>query len=135
MGLVIILAVAAGALAIYARSLTSDPAHWHQMPNKPRDINQAGAALRQITAEDDTLARLDAIIRATPRTVVLAGSVEDGMITYVTRSAAFGFPDYTTVQQDGPQMTIYGRLRIGYADLGVNAKRIDGWLALLRQGG
>ena len=67
--------------------------------------------------------------------MVLAGSVEEGMVTYITRSAVFGFPDYTTVRQRGDELEIYGRLRMGYSDLGVNGKRIDRWLALLRQGG
>ena len=43
------------------------------------------------------LAAIDAAARATPRTRVLAGSVEAGMITYVTRSRLWAFPDYTTV--------------------------------------
>ena len=34
---------------------------------------------------------------------VLAGSVEAGMITYVTRSRLMGFPDYTTIRAAGPQ--------------------------------
>jgi uncharacterized protein (DUF1499 family) len=134
-GLVIVIALAAVALAVYARVIPSDPAYWNVMPTKPRDIPEARAALRQVDAPEDGLVRLDQIIRATPRTTVLAGSVEEGMITYITRTAVFGFPDYTTVRQDGPQITIYGRARLGYSDLGVNAKRIDGWLALLGQGG
>lgn len=134
-GLVIILGLGAVALAVYARALSSDPADWHVMPKAPQDISEAGGAIRTVEATEDGLARLDAIIRATPRTTVLAGSVEEGMITYITRSALFGFPDYTTVRQDGSQITLYGRLRIGKSDLGVNAKRIDGWLALLGQGG
>lgn len=134
-GLVVLVALVGASLAIYARSLSSDPTQWHVMPNKPRDINEAGGAIRYATDTGVSLAQLDQIIRATPRTTVLAGSVDEGMITYITRSAVFGFPDYTTVRQDGPQITIYGRLRMGYADLGTNAKRIDGWLALLGQGG
>jgi len=55
------------------------------------------------------------------------------MITYVTRSRVFGFPDYTTVRQAGPQLEIYGRLRFGRSDLGVNAARIDGWLQSFAQ--
>ncbi len=130
-----LICVLLAALGIYARTLSSDPGIWHVMPNKPRDINEAGAALRFVDAEDGDLARLDAIIQSTKRTSVLAGSIEDEMITYITRSAVFGFPDYTTVRQDGMQLMIYGRLRMGYSDLGVNARRIDGWIALLGQGG
>ena len=53
---------------------------------------------------EDVLARLDAIALQTPRTMRLDGSPEDGLITWVTRSAVFGFPDYTTAaaRSEGP---------------------------------
>ena len=57
------------------------------------------------------------------------------MITYVTRSRVFGFPDYTTVRQAGDTLEIHGRLRFGESDMGVNAARVDGWLERLRQAG
>ncbi|WP_368373299.1 DUF1499 domain-containing protein [Roseovarius sp. THAF27] len=90
-----------------------------------------GRAVRVVPDEGETLERLDAIIRDTPRTTVLAGSVDEGMITYITRSALWGFPDYTTVARQGGQIVLYGRLRFGKSDMGVNAKRLDGWLARL----
>jgi len=69
---------------------------------------------------------------ATKRTRILAGSVEEGMITYVTRSRILGFPDYTTVQAvtdgQGSRVTIYARLRFGQSDFGVNSTRVRGWL-------
>ena len=92
-------------------------------------------AVRIIEAGTDDLARLDTIIRGTARTQVLAGSVEAGMITYVTRSAAIGFPDYTTIRLRDGQIEIFGRARYGASDLGVNAARIDGWLDALAQRG
>ena len=55
------------------------------------------------------------------------------MITYVTRSALFRFPDYTTVRHRDAQIEIYGRLRFGRSDLGVNAARIDRWLERFRR--
>jgi uncharacterized protein (DUF1499 family) len=85
-------------------------------------------------AEGD-LATLDRIIRDTPRTRWLAGSVQEGMVTYVTRSRVMGFPDYTTVRQAGDMVEIYGRLRFGKSDLGVNAARIDRWLRRLAEAG
>lgn len=129
---VVIVLIAASA---WARLAPSDPKYWHVFPHKPRDIDEAGGALRLVEAKEGDLERLDRIIRAEPRTTVLAGAVADGMVTYITRSAVFGFPDYTTVRQDGAELAIYGRLRMGYSDLGVNAARIDRWLALLAQGG
>jgi len=123
--------VAAG---LYVRLAPTDPERWHTMPAAVTNRDSEGGAMRVVGAGQDGLARLDRIIQATPRTRVLDGSVEAGMITYVTRSRVFGFPDYTTVRQAGPQLEIYGRLRFGRSDLGVNAARIDGWLQSFAQG-
>lgn len=127
----VIVVAAIVALLVFIRVAPSDPDRWHRMPENVSDIDLDGGAMRR--AEGD-LAALDAIIRDTPRTRVLTGSVDAGMITYVTRSRVFGFPDYTTVRQDGDMLEIYGRLRFGKSDLGVNAARIDGWLRRLQAG-
>jgi hypothetical protein len=125
----IILVAAIVALLVFIRMAPSDPDRWHAMPDNVSDRDLDSGAMR--TLEGD-LAALDAIIRDTPRTQVLAGSVSEGMITYVTRSRVFGFPDYSTVRQDGDMLQIHGRLRFGKSDLGVNAARIDGWLRQLQ---
>jgi len=116
----------------FIRLAPSDPARWHQMPESVTDRDLDGGAMRRVEGD---LAALDAIIRDTPRTRVLAGSPDQGMITYVSRSRVFGFPDYTTVRQSGDMLEIYGRLRFGKSDLGVNAARINGWLDRLAQAG
>lgn len=126
--------IVVGAGLAYVRLAPHDVARWHAMPQDltPRDLT--GGAVRVVEGDAAVLARLDAIIRATPRTRVLAGSVESGMITYVTRSAVFGFPDYTTVRLEEGRIALYGRLRFGASDMGVNAARIDGWLRELPAG-
>lgn len=122
--------------AVYVRLAPTDVARWHK-PADPQPIGDYPAegshmVVLEATAQD--FAALDAIIRSSPRTHVLAGSVEAGIVTYVTRSALWGFPDYTTVSlgEDGV-MQVYGRLRFGRSDLGVNRKRIEGWLAQWQQ--
>ena len=117
-----------GGVSAFARLAPSDPEQWHVMPEGLQPGDEAGSAVRMVPDDGTTLAQLDKIIRATPRTTVLAGSVEEGMITYITRSLVFGFPDYTTVARRDGQIVLYGRLRIGKADMGVNAARLDGWL-------
>ena len=77
----------------------------------------------------------NAIALATPRTLVLEGSVEDGMITYITRTRVFGFPDYTTVTQKDKTLKFHARLRFGMKDMGVNAARGDAWIAELTGSG
>ncbi|MBC7133893.1 MAG: DUF1499 domain-containing protein [Roseovarius sp.] len=126
---IVVLALAVALLACI-RLAPSDPARWHRMPETITDRDLEGGAMRRVAGD---LAALDAIARATPRTRVLAGSVGEGMITYVTRSRIMGFPDYTTVRQAGDMLEIFARLRFGRSDLGVNAARVDGWLARLAE--
>lgn len=116
------------ALMAYIRLAPSDAARWHVPLGFDADETLVGGARRVIPGDAETLAQLDDIARATPRTKVLAGSVAEGGITYVTRSAGFGFPDYTTVQLTDGQIRIFARLRFGKADFGVNAARVDGWV-------
>ena len=133
-----IAAVAAG--AAYIRLAPSDPARWNTPPNVYAFDHGAasgevialgnGAALflgPQSGAPADLLARLDAIAMATPRTTRLAGSLAQGQITWVTRSALWGFPDYTTAQVREAGLYIHARLRFVKSDMGVNAARLRDW--------
>lgn len=122
------------ALAGTARLAPSDPGRWHVRPDYTVDKDFAAGALRGIDARPGALARLDRIARDWPRTRVLAGSVEEGMITYVTRTKLWGFPDYTTISQHDGRLVILARLRFGRRDFGVNRARIEAWLDALRQG-
>ncbi len=119
------------ALAAYFRLAPTDPAVWHEMPAGATESQTANSVTRTVAAGADGLGRLDRIIRHTPRTRHLAGSLEQGTITYVTRSAVFGFPDYTTVLQNDDGLTIYGRARFGHSDFGVNRTRVEGWIKAL----
>lgn len=127
-----LLVLVAGVMA-YVRLAPSDPADWHVdlaagttpkahvfciRPGSRYDVQGDPKAL---------LARLDAIALAAPRTVRLAGSAEEGRITWVSRSALMGYPDYTTAQVMGPGLCIAGRQRFGSEDWGVNAARIGDW--------
>jgi uncharacterized protein (DUF1499 family) len=69
---------------------------------------------------------------ALPRTQMIAGAVGEGRLTYITRTKWIGFPDYTTIEQDGENIKLYARLRFGRSDLGVNRKRLDGLLERVR---
>ncbi|WP_342635567.1 DUF1499 domain-containing protein [Antarcticimicrobium luteum] len=129
----VLLALVVGGM-LYIRLAPSDPARWHRAPEASVDKTFQSGVTRRVAAGPDGLARLDAIIRATPRTRMLAGTLGAGMVTYVTRSRVMGFPDYTTVQQVGDALEIYARSRFGRSDLGVNGARVEGWLAALEAG-
>jgi Protein of unknown function (DUF1499) len=143
MGLFIAFAIIAVlGLMAFVRLSPTDTARWHALPalatwgtDGPFDAvipMMGGASLRLSTAKGDPtalLARLDAIAMATPRTRQLAAT--DGRITWETRSALWGFPDYTTAEVRPDGLYVYARLRFGSSDLGVNAARLTDWLAQL----
>ena len=129
--------------AAWVRLAPSDPAVWHV---DPETVTNRGARNSYLLAPggdaaplelplppDQVSSRLEAIALATPRTTRLAG--QGDFVTYVTRSAAFGFPDYTSVRirptTTGSQVLIFARSRFGDSDLGVNRARVDAWSAQL----
>ena len=126
----VVLIVIGALLAV--RLMPTDAARWHQPVAATSDKDFAGGAIRVIEAGEGDLAQLAAIAEATPRTQKLAGSVEDGRITYVTRSKWIGFPDYTTIERSGDQIRLYARLRFGNRDFDVNRHRIETWISRLR---
>lgn len=125
--------------AAYVRLAPSDPGRWHVAPVAEGPWGEVvageGWATLRLPPERglpaELLARLDAVALATPRTIRLAGSVEEGRITWVTRSALWGFPDYTTAEARADGLHVQARLRFGRGDMGVNAARLRDWLSRL----
>ncbi|MGI9368156.1 MAG: DUF1499 domain-containing protein [Ruegeria sp.] len=116
----------------YIRLAPSDPVRWHVAPRGDADRDMKNGVLRVIQTGPGGLQRLDGIAQNAPRTSVLVGSVDEGMITFVTRTRIVGYPDYTTALQDGDTLRIYARSRFGRSDYGVNKQRVDGWLGALQ---
>lgn len=119
------------ALVATPRLLPVDAARWHRPIPENQDQDMAYGAIRVIPANLQNFAKLDVLMRALPRTRVIAGTPQEGFVTYQTRSFLFGFPDYTTIQQVDDQIRLFARLRIGLSDLGVNRKRLETLLAAL----
>ena len=115
-------------LAGYIRLAPSDPSRWHVAPVGETSRDMMGAVVRVVETGPDGLARLDLVARQSPRTNVLAGSVDEGMVTYITRTRWMGFPDYTTVGVTETGSVIHARLRFGRSDTGVNARRVTRWV-------
>ncbi|MGJ8624040.1 MAG: DUF1499 domain-containing protein [Yoonia sp.] len=136
MRILIALVVVVIGFAAYVRLAPTDVARWNRLPEDAFVGDLAGPgshrAVRRITAPAaEVLQAVAQAAAATDRTRLIAGSVEDGMMTFVTRSRLWGFPDYTTVAVRDDLLVIYARLRFGSADLGVNRDRVDRWLAVL----
>lgn len=137
--------IAALGMLAYIRLAPSDPAVWHVSPVTTAKARQGGcadtitpgkggarAACLSADSAETVLSRLDQIALATPRTSRLHGTPQTGRITWVTRSALMGYPDYTTaevaVTPNGTRLDIYARQRFGQNDWGVNAARLKIWL-------
>ena len=135
-------------VAAYVRGAPNDPARWHvdiasvQPATAGNCVDKVGALVGSARAvcllaqpADAVLAKLDAIAIATLRTTRLAGDANSGRITWITRSAVWGFPDYTTAQAiqapEGTRLEILARLRYGKSDMGINAARLRDWLTRL----
>ncbi len=134
-----------GVVAGWIRLAPSDPARWHVDPltvaergarNSYLLRDGAGAdgpALRVALPVAEVAARLAAIAAATPRTGILAG--QGDFVTFVTRSALWGFPDYTSIRVlpdgSGASVAVFARARFGDSDLGVNRARVVRWLRQL----
>ena len=117
-------------LGLFVRLAPSDPARWHKAPPDLPVGDSAGlnsfGAVRQ--GDEAIFERLIQIADAAPRTGRLSGSVKDGMVTFITRTRLWGFPDYTTIRLGSGKLTVYGRARFGQGDMGVNRARVEGWL-------
>lgn len=133
-------------VAIWMRTVDSAAANWHvdlatvERPGSPNDYLVAtpgytrAAADRGLLAEDEPgsfLREIDAVAVSEPRTERLAGTAEEGRITYIQRSPVFGFPDYVTVQAGPEGRAIWSRSRFGRDDLDVNRARVERWLSLI----
>lgn len=132
-GLLLVALLLAG--AAWVRLAPSDPARWHVDPQTAPDPDRPSFARLdpgQIIAPrpaPDLAARVQAAMLALPRTRLLAGSAAQGHMTFITRSAVWGFPDYTSIRvlptRDGATLAAFARARFGHSDLGVNAARLD----------
>jgi len=139
----LVLLVLLAGLMVYIRFAPTDAARWHVDPMTAPVPAMNGWLLRDgdgsapspVFAADQValLAALDAVAMASPRTDRVAGSPEEGRITWVTRTRIMGYPDYTTVTTvagaDGTRLVILGRQRFGSGDWGVNRARIEDWVA------
>lgn len=126
-----VLAGCAGLVLVYIRLAPVDVARWHTaewQARAPGDYPGEGQFLAVRTGNAEDMARLGGAAEATARTRVIAGSAAAGHVTYQTRSRWMGFPDYTSVTLRDGQLQIFGRLRFGRKDFGVNEKRILAWI-------
>ncbi|HEU0222804.1 MAG TPA: DUF1499 domain-containing protein [Paracoccaceae bacterium] len=149
-----LLVVLAGAGAVWIRTVSHEPVErWHVDPLTVPDpatqnfhrVGPAGlspspahAAAPVYRAEPSELARaFDDMAMRQPDTLRLAGSPEEGWMTYVQRTRIMKFPDYISVKVIGlgegrSTLAIFSRSRFGTRDMGVNEARVKSWLQALK---
>lgn len=116
----------------YVRLAPSEAERWHQSIDGTQDKDLGSGAVRIVAAESGTFSALETALKGIERTTLLAGSSSEAHVTYVTRSKWFGFPDYTTLEQSGETVKMFGRLRFGRKDFGVNAARLQKLMSTLK---
>ncbi|WP_299023553.1 DUF1499 domain-containing protein [uncultured Sulfitobacter sp.] len=129
--IILVLAIVSG--LAFIRLAPTDISRWHKPIGNAETTDGEGWSARVVPAGSGLLSDLHQAMLALPRTQMIAGSVSEGRLTYITRSKLMGYPDYTTIEQDGDQIKLYARLRFGKSDLGVNGKRLDGVLERVRR--
>ncbi len=131
-GLVVLAAILTGFM-FWVRNMPIPAEKYHVAGDMPEDGDHVGrqgfAAVRRVADPDAALRALADRMAATPRTTPLAGSVDQGHVSFVTRSEIWGFPDITNAWIADDRLAIRGHLVIGSGDMGVNRKRIEGWIS------
>jgi uncharacterized protein (DUF1499 family) len=127
---------------LWLRFSPNDVDAWHVDPG---DADEgARAQVRLIGREaprfrgdaEDIMEKIIEIARSEPRTRILDGGSDEGMVTFVVYSR-IGFRDYVTIKAVGEaggltklSVASRSRLPVGY-DWGVNSARVDRWLGEL----
>lgn len=144
--------VGVGWLFYYVNTVEHDVAIWHVDPLtaeqtiKPHSFRLAPPGLTDefvdmaspvYFANPTLMAKaFDDFVLRQSKTTRIAGSPEEGWMTYVQRTPRWGFPDYISVKfidLNGGKSTIaiYSRSRFGHGDLGVNEERVKTWVNTL----
>ena len=116
-------------LMAYVRLAPLNPGRWHVAV--PQSGSVGAFSFVQGAVPKEVLARLAVVAGSRPRTQILAGSVAEGRITWVARSAVWGFPDLITAEVAPGGVMIWSRQRDGISDFGVNAARLKDWMDAL----
>jgi uncharacterized protein (DUF1499 family) len=135
-------------LSAYVRLAPTAVATWH-VPIATMDAATPGPCTDKVTivpkgaratclvtgTPAEVLNRLDATALTSARTIRLAGTPDEGRITWEARSFLMGYPDYITAEASltpqGTRLDIFSRQRFGEGDMGVNAARLKDWLSHL----
>lgn len=110
---------------------------WHVDPadkelSRRSEVRLIGLDAPRFPVDAETLlTKMMEIAHDEPRTWVLDGSVDEGMVTFTHRTL-LGFRDYTTLKAvdevGAAKLAVLARPRINGYDWGATKKRMDRWL-------
>ncbi|MBT8474122.1 MAG: DUF1499 domain-containing protein [Alphaproteobacteria bacterium] len=140
------LVVAAVVLALagwlFVRFAPTDPQAWHLDPLTAPDPGLRGYQITPPRAPvfpvspSELLQAFDDHAQTRRRVIRLAGSVDEGQITYLTRTRYIGFPDFITIRTlpsgDGSTLAARGISRFGGFDHNTNQARITAWISAVQ---
>ena len=139
----IVLILLVAVLYLCLRLWPEDKNRWHVDPADTTDPRRSGVRLIGPDAPrfpgdaDTVLGVIVDIVKASPRTRRVDGSIDEGMITFVVRSRTMGFRDYVTfkaVSEGGlSKLAVYARPGMNVYDWGTNAALLDDWLLKAQQ--
>lgn len=119
------------------RMWPDDKDRWHVDPAdrefaRRSEVRLIGLDAPRFPVDAETLlTTMQTIAGEDPRTWLLDGAIDEGMLTFTHRTL-LGFRDYTTLmavdEVNGAKLSVYARPRINGYDWGVTRKRIDRWL-------
>ena len=140
--------IAVFSLSAYLRLVPLEASRWHlaldssAAPGAGRCVetiqpqhNGARSACLLAGHPAEIITEINTIALATPRTTRLAGTPEEGRITWISRTKLMGYPDVITAQgtatATGTRLDVFSRQVYGSGDWGVNAARLKDWLSRL----
>ncbi len=136
------LLVFAAVVIFVARFIPADSEPFHEDPAEPdtrrSEFRLIGPEAPRYSVDAETVLQAFAdIARSRWNVILVEGSVDEGMMTFVARSTVFGFRDYITVkatdEPGGAKLSVFARPRFNVFDWGVNERRLDRWLGELEQ--
>jgi uncharacterized protein (DUF1499 family) len=129
--IVVVLIVVFACASAYVRFAPAEMQKWHAPLDDPANSDSKTSSIRVVSGAGEQLADLFDIASGYPRTKIFAGTVDAGIVTFVTHTRFWGFPDYTTIWINGDDLVLFARLRFGTYDFGVNKSRITNWVSVL----
>lgn len=150
--LVVLNALAGFGLYYYVSNVPHEPAVWHVDPlTEPSSPTPNSYRVAPPNLTDEQVDRVAPVYLANPSLMAkafddfvlsrlkvkrIAGSPEEGWMTYVQKSPKLNLPDYISVKfidLTGGRSTvaIYSRSRFGHGDMGVNEARVSSWMTAL----